>query len=74
VLAEDSGDGAQNTSLGTQGLIARDGRANDIAAAVRFLATDASAFVNGQTLVVDGGISVQLAGVTGRFAAVGADG
>jgi NAD(P)-dependent dehydrogenase (short-subunit alcohol dehydrogenase family) len=73
VLADGAAKGAQSTSLGRQGLIGRDGRASDIGSVVRFLASDDSEFVNGQTLVVDGGISVQLAGVPGRFAGVGAD-
>jgi NAD(P)-dependent dehydrogenase (short-subunit alcohol dehydrogenase family) len=66
VLAEGGGAGAQSTSLSGQGLIWRDGRATDIGSVVRFLASDDSAFLNGQTLVVDGGISVNLAGVAGR--------
>jgi NAD(P)-dependent dehydrogenase (short-subunit alcohol dehydrogenase family) len=73
ILAADAAHGAvedpQSTSLSGHGLIAHDGRAEEIGAVVRFLASDDSAFVNGQTLVVDGGISVHLAGVPGRVRA-----
>lgn len=72
VLTEAADDQVQNTSLRGQGLIGRDGTPEDIGAVVRFLASDESRFVNGQTLVVDGGISVQLAGVPGRVHHVGA--
>jgi NAD(P)-dependent dehydrogenase (short-subunit alcohol dehydrogenase family) len=57
------GTAAAGTSLAAAGLIGHDGRAGDISSVVAFLAGPKSLFVNGQTLVVDGGISVHLAGV-----------
>jgi 3-oxoacyl-[acyl-carrier protein] reductase len=39
-------------------LVARPGQPADIAAAVLYLASDESSFMTGQTLVVDGGRSI----------------
>ena len=55
-------------SLGPQGLgtfaatvpVGRNGRAEDIAAAFLYLASDEASFLTGQTLVVDGGVSLKL--------------
>jgi 3-oxoacyl-[acyl-carrier protein] reductase len=55
-------------SLGPEGLaefaaavpVGRNGRAEDIAAAFLYLASDEAAFLTGQTLIVDGGVSLQL--------------
>jgi len=68
IVLADGAAGAAATSLSEQGLIARDGTATDIGSVVAFLAGEQSRFVNGQTLIVDGGISNNLAGVGGRFA------
>jgi 3-oxoacyl-[acyl-carrier protein] reductase len=56
-------------SLGPEGLeafaasvpVGRNGRAEDIAAAFLYLASDEAAFLTGQTLIVDGGASLRLA-------------
>ena len=55
-------------SLGPAGLeafagavpVGRNGRPEDIAAAFLYLASDEAAFLTGQTLIVDGGVSLQL--------------
>ena len=55
-------------SLGPEGVaafgehvpIGRSGRPEDIAAAYLFLASDEAGYVTGQTLVVDGGATLQL--------------
>ena len=55
-------------SLGPEGVAAfglhvplgRSGRPEDIAAAYLFLASDEAGYVTGQTLVVDGGATLQL--------------
>ena len=44
----------------------RVGRPADIAAAVRYLVSDDAAFVTGQTLTIDGGLSIQLQGALAR--------
>ena len=49
--------------------MARLGEADDIADAVDFLVDDASSWLTGQILVVDGGASVQLGRRTRRAAA-----
>jgi len=46
-----------------QNPIGRPGFAQDIANAVLFLVSDLASFVTGESLVVDGGMSIQLAGV-----------
>lgn len=43
-----------------QAPLRRDGRPEDVAEAVAFLLSDASAFITGHALVVDGGLSIQL--------------
>ncbi len=56
-------------SLGQEGLesfaatvpVGRNGRAQDIAAAFLYLASDEASFLTGQTLIVDGGVSLKLA-------------
>jgi 3-oxoacyl-[acyl-carrier protein] reductase len=37
----------------------RQGTADDVAAAVAFLASDDAAYVTGQSLIVDGGVTAQ---------------
>jgi 3-oxoacyl-[acyl-carrier protein] reductase len=57
-----------HASLGAEGLrgaegsvpLGRIGRPQDVAAVVRFLASDAAGYVTGQTLVVDGGLTVDM--------------
>jgi NAD(P)-dependent dehydrogenase (short-subunit alcohol dehydrogenase family) len=66
ILADDMPPGPSSTSLSGQGLIREDGRTADVASVVSFLASDRSKFINGQTILVDGGISANLAGVTSR--------
>ncbi len=66
ILADDMPSGRSSTSFGRQGLIREDGRSVDVASVVSFLAFDQSKFITGHTILVDGGISVNLAGVTGR--------
>jgi NAD(P)-dependent dehydrogenase (short-subunit alcohol dehydrogenase family) len=48
----------------TTSMTGRVGRPNDMASAVLFLASDGASFVNGQTLVVDGGLTAHLPGLT----------
>jgi 3-oxoacyl-[acyl-carrier protein] reductase len=55
-------------SLGPEGLdvfagavpVGRNGRPEDIAATFLFLASDEAAYITGQTLLVDGGVSLSL--------------
>lgn len=55
--------------LAEQQPVGRTGRPEDIAEAAVFFASDASSFVTGQTLTVDGGVSVTY---QGQFPAVAA--
>jgi NAD(P)-dependent dehydrogenase (short-subunit alcohol dehydrogenase family) len=66
ILADDMPSGPSPTSFDRQGLIREDGRNVDVASVVSFLAFDQSKFINGQTILVDGGIGANLAGVAGR--------
>lgn len=49
---------AQKARLVRQTPLARLGRVEDVASVVKFLLSDASGFITGQTLVVDGGLTV----------------
>ena len=49
---------AANTSANTRHASGRRARAGDIARAVAFLASDSGAYITGQTLVVDGGMTM----------------
>lgn len=52
------GDPEREAALAARTMIGRNGVPDDMVGAVRFLASDAAAYVTGQTLCVDGGFSV----------------
>lgn len=53
----------QGPATWTQGLLPRSGLPADVAAAVRFLASDDAAYINGQVLAIDGGLTSLLPGL-----------
>ncbi len=56
--SELSSDPAAVAALAARTMIGRNGRADDFAGPALFLASNASAYVTGQSLFVDGGMSV----------------
>lgn len=64
IVVDDASLAQREFDSSTTRLTGRVGRPNDIAGAVVFLASDAASFVNGDTLIVDGGLTGHLPGLT----------